>query len=145
MSKLDYLLESWARIEAKKVAKMLLADVILNLESLKYENDFDTIKMKITNETIDLCVTKIRQEYGLEPSAVKATDLTDRVKPKEQPSVSPSVPFIHPVIPPNLPIPCDPVYPAVKLCSKCGIQLSSVMGYCCPHPACPTGLGGVSF
>ena len=27
-------------------------------------------------------------------------------------------------------------------CSKCGIKLEGVMGYCCPYPKCPTGLGG---
>lgn len=27
-------------------------------------------------------------------------------------------------------------------CPKCGIYLEQVMGYCCPHPRCPTGLGG---
>lgn len=27
-------------------------------------------------------------------------------------------------------------------CPKCGIKLEGVMGYCCPHARCPTGLGG---
>ena len=31
---------------------------------------------------------------------------------------------------------------AANTCSKCGIKLEGVMGYCCPHPKCPTGLGG---
>ena len=29
----------------------------------------------------------------------------------------------------------------VKSCSKCGLKLEGVMGYCCPVPQCPTGLG----
>ena len=32
--------------------------------------------------------------------------------------------------------------PKPSICSKCGITLDIVMGYCCPHPGCPTGLGG---
>lgn len=30
-----------------------------------------------------------------------------------------------------------------KHCPKCGIQLDKVMGYCCPQPNCPTGLGPI--
>jgi hypothetical protein len=26
-------------------------------------------------------------------------------------------------------------------CPKCGLKLGQVMGYCCPQPDCPTGLG----
>lgn len=28
-------------------------------------------------------------------------------------------------------------------CSSCGLSLKGVMGYCCPQPYCPCGLGGV--
>lgn len=28
-------------------------------------------------------------------------------------------------------------------CSRCGLELARVMGYCCPVPDCPTGLGPV--
>jgi hypothetical protein len=144
------LLESWARIEAKKVAKMLLEDVIHNLETLKYPNDLDTQRIKITNETIDLCVTKIRQDYGLEPRVTRAADFTDSVAPKTQPSISPSIPFIKPVEPvpytPVIPVPYTPVpVPTERSCEKCGIQLSPVMNYSCPRPACPTGLGGIHY
>ena len=31
--------------------------------------------------------------------------------------------------------------PPVNQCSKCGLKLEGVMGYCCPQPGCPTGLG----
>lgn len=27
-------------------------------------------------------------------------------------------------------------------CSKCGLTLSEIMMYVCPHPDCPCGLGG---
>lgn len=26
-------------------------------------------------------------------------------------------------------------------CTKCGIKLNAVMGYCCPHTDCPCGMG----
>lgn len=39
--------------------------------------------------------------------------------------------------------PCPvPVTPDYKTCGKCGMKLEGVMGYCCPHSHCPTGLGG---
>lgn len=28
-------------------------------------------------------------------------------------------------------------------CTRCGLQLDKVMGYVCPQPNCPTGLGPV--
>ena len=36
-----------------------------------------------------------------------------------------------------------PIQDAWKVhnCSKCGLKLETVMGYCCPHFDCPTGLG----
>ena len=38
--------------------------------------------------------------------------------------------------------PRDPFSPLPKSkCKKCGIELNTIMGYCCPHPDCPTGLG----
>jgi len=30
-----------------------------------------------------------------------------------------------------------------QTCSKCGMKLSGVMGYCCPNTDCPTGLGPI--
>ena len=27
-------------------------------------------------------------------------------------------------------------------CSKCGLKMQGAMGYVCPQPQCPTGLGG---
>lgn len=30
-----------------------------------------------------------------------------------------------------------------KTCPKCGLKLEGVMGYCCPQPYCPTGMGPV--
>ena len=46
----------------------------------------------------------------------------------------------------NTPIPSMPspsTYPIKSNCPKCGIGLTDVMGYCCPQPNCPTGLGGI--
>ena len=31
---------------------------------------------------------------------------------------------------------------AYSNCPTCGLKLDQVMGYVCPHPRCPTGLGG---
>ncbi|AWY09149.1 hypothetical protein vBRpoSV10_27 [Ruegeria phage vB_RpoS-V10] len=49
---------------------------------------------------------------------------------------------------PYLPPPYIPTSPAnpprewpARNCSRCGIQLSGVMGYACQHADCPTGLG----
>lgn len=42
------------------------------------------------------------------------------------------------------PIPHIPPAPSpwsIKQCSKCGLKLEGSMGYCCPVPECPTGLG----
>ena len=47
---------------------------------------------------------------------------------------------------PIVPIPFTPVVPnpIVNKCGQCGIELHQVMGYYCPQPNCPTGLGGPS-
>lgn len=39
-------------------------------------------------------------------------------------------------------IPFDEI-PNIGKCSLCGLDLSGVMGYCCPNLKCPTGLGPV--
>ena len=31
-----------------------------------------------------------------------------------------------------------------KFCPKCGLDVSGVMGYCCPNVDCPCGLGPVT-
>lgn len=36
----------------------------------------------------------------------------------------------------------QPIQTLGKTCSKCGISLSNMMGYCCQNYPCPTGLGG---
>ena len=36
----------------------------------------------------------------------------------------------------------EPMKPWLSTCSKCGLILDGIMGYCCPQPQCPTGLGG---
>ncbi len=30
----------------------------------------------------------------------------------------------------------------VAVCGQCGMELKGVMGYVCPQPRCPTGMGG---
>jgi hypothetical protein len=47
---------------------------------------------------------------------------------------------IPPVFP-SFPTPFIPASDVYKICSKCGISLSGIMGYSCPHIGCPTGLG----
>ncbi|QJA42956.1 hypothetical protein [Phaeobacter phage MD18] len=49
---------------------------------------------------------------------------------------APSIPAYSPVAPYNAPS----ELPLPK-CAKCGISLSSVMGYACSDQHCPTGLG----
>ena len=44
-------------------------------------------------------------------------------------------PFPRPM--PTTP-PTQPVWPGVRNCSKCGINLDGVMGYVCSDQACPT-------
>jgi hypothetical protein len=39
-------------------------------------------------------------------------------------------------------VPFDQI-PNISKCSLCGLDLSGVMGYCCPNLKCPTGLGPV--
>lgn len=48
------------------------------------------------------------------------------------------------------PLPETPKFPpfpnpmgVMGVCGECGIQLYDVMGYVCPRPFCPTGLGGI--
>jgi len=42
---------------------------------------------------------------------------------------------------PIVPDPCDP-NPIVAICGQCGLRISRVMGYVCPHNRCPCGFGG---
>lgn len=35
------------------------------------------------------------------------------------------------------------VKPPVSFCSKCGLKLEGVMGYCCPRPDCGCGMGPI--
>jgi hypothetical protein len=35
------------------------------------------------------------------------------------------------------------VWTKPQSCSKCGLKLDGVLGYCCPQAGCPTGLGPV--
>ena len=44
--------------------------------------------------------------------------------------------------PPNLP-PLNPPKQDYHKCSKCGLEMKGVMGYCCPRGDCPTGMGPV--
>lgn len=55
----------------------------------------------------------------------------------------------HPPQPVPSPFPFTPFTPPTtpwdtKTCPKCGLELKGVMGYACPQPGCPTGLGGPS-
>lgn len=46
-------------------------------------------------------------------------------------------------VPPTYPMkPSFPGYP-ISSCSRCGLELGGVMGYCCPHMDCPSGMGPV--
>lgn len=47
-------------------------------------------------------------------------------------------PWEHPLVPkwPQMPEPTH--------CGKCGIKIEGVMGYYCPQPNCPCGLGGIT-
>lgn len=41
------------------------------------------------------------------------------------------------------PRPVFPEFTPLKACSKCGLEFNGPMGYCCPRPDCPTGLGPI--
>lgn len=43
---------------------------------------------------------------------------------------------------PNEPPPWLPKE-ALHKCSKCGLEMKGVMGYCCPRLDCPSGMGPV--
>jgi hypothetical protein len=66
----------------------------------------------------------------------KIADLERRVAALEraQRVPHPAVPYFPPV---------EPVF-GPNQCGRCGITLSPVMGYVCPHANCPCGLGGAS-
>lgn len=59
--------------------------------------------------------------------------------------IYPNVPITPntPIYPTNPPIPTPPWMVEKKRCSKCGIELHQVMGYCCPRLDCPCGMGPV--
>lgn len=61
-------------------------------------------------------------------------------------AAAPFLPIGDPVVPRTTPVtpPITPIFPSVPIprnCSKCGIELTGVMSYCCPKADCPTGLG----
>jgi len=39
--------------------------------------------------------------------------------------------------------PVQPVKNSINRCTKCGIQLDTIMGYVCYNSPCPTGIGSV--
>jgi len=39
--------------------------------------------------------------------------------------------------------PLQPVKNSINRCTKCGIQLDTIMGYVCYNSPCPTGMGSV--
>lgn len=43
--------------------------------------------------------------------------------------------------PPPQWLPPSPATPTTE-CSRCGLQFTGTLGYVCPHPDCPSGLGG---
>jgi hypothetical protein len=53
---------------------------------------------------------------------------------------NPTPMYPPPFIPRPMPTtpPTQPVWPGVRSCSKCGINLEGVMGYVCSDQACPT-------
>lgn len=75
------------------------------------------------------------------PSVVTCPNASNPLYPPvTQPEVQPFKPWY--------PQPYDPIYPddytgvSKSVCPKCGLTLEPVMGYVCPQPGCPTGLGG---
>ena len=76
-------------------------------------------------------------EKRLDAIEVLVKELAERIK-KIESNLS-EVPFT-----PDIPTsPFNPVVPWMKNCKQCGIKLDQTMGYVCPQPNCPTGLGGV--
>lgn len=64
--------------------------------------------------------------------------------PRCKASVSPderTCPACSAAAPNTITVLADPTNWPANRCSKCGIKLEPVMGYCCPMPDCPTGLG----
>lgn len=45
------------------------------------------------------------------------------------------------VVEPQIPDHEFPKFEIKPECSKCGLKLEKVMGYCCPQSQCPCGLG----
>lgn len=64
---------------------------------------------------------KKRKEYQ-QPSEWKVGDIPDNI-----------LKFLRP---------SPPACPSGYNCSKCGMRLEGVMGYCCPEQYCPAGMGG---
>lgn len=65
-------------------------------------------------------------------------EMAERIKKIE--NNLPDVPSI-----PDMPVSptFNPAVPWMRSCKQCGIKLDQTMGYVCPQPNCPTGLGGV--
>ena len=57
--------------------------------------------------------------------------------------VGPASVLLQPVAPPTpAPAPSPFTIDFEPACGRCGMKFSSVLGYVCPQPDCPAGLGG---
>jgi len=52
-----------------------------------------------------------------------------------------NIPASRPCFPPNKYIIPDKWTDTGVTCSKCGLECKGTMGYCCPQPICPMGMG----
>ena len=74
--------------------------------------------------------------------------LSQRVRVVEEalharPTPAPVWPSIQPNLLPFPAVTPPPFFPP-NICSKCGLRIESVMGYCCARDNCPVGLGPVT-
>lgn len=79
-------------------------------------------------------MTKMQPSERIDELERKVTELERLV---EEMRKSPPLPGTY-----TWPFEPKPWAEIVNNCPKCGLQLNTVMGYCCPQPYCPTGLGG---
>lgn len=109
------------------------------LIDLYYVGDVSDLLYDVLIDEIDRFYDEISKEYELVYDK-KIVHFSKFVRKKNEPSVEQlqhqwkkTVQEMEEKINPDL--------WGTKNCSKCGIKLDTVMGYCCPRLDCPTGLG----